>query len=53
MERFTESLGALDKAIEFDPQYASAWNNKGYALEQLDRQEEADVCYKKAAELGV
>ncbi|WP_370573816.1 tetratricopeptide repeat protein [Methanomethylovorans sp.] len=38
--------------MELDPQYAMAWYNKGWALDQLGRNDEAQECYDKAAELG-
>jgi hypothetical protein len=31
-----KSIGAFNKAIQIDPQYADAWNNKGFALNFLE-----------------
>nr|WP_321418400.1 tetratricopeptide repeat protein [uncultured Methanomethylovorans sp.] len=44
-------MQAYDKAIELDPQYASAWNNKAYTLHELGRDEEAQKAFDKAKEL--
>ena len=39
------------KALEIDPKYADAWNNKGLVLlHQLGRYEEAIRCFDKASE---
>ena len=35
MGRSEEAIQAFDKAIEIDPQFAMAWNNKGDALNSL------------------
>ncbi len=45
------SLQYFDKAIEIDPQLAVAWNNKGVALADLGRNEEAIAAYDKAIEI--
>ena len=39
------------KCLELDPKYAVAWNNKGNALAELGRYEEALRCYDKALEI--
>jgi tetratricopeptide (TPR) repeat protein len=45
------ALKAYDKAIELKPDYASAWDNKGFALAKLGRYEEVLKAYDKAIEL--
>ena len=39
------------KALEIDPKYDAAWYNKGTALDDLKRNEEAIRCYDKALEV--
>ena len=46
------ALAAFDKAIEFNPQYSEAWNNKGVALDKLDQTENALVAVDRAIELN-
>jgi tetratricopeptide (TPR) repeat protein len=52
LERYDESLEALDRAIQLDPDLADAWYNRGEALKAQGRDEEADVAYARAKELG-
>ncbi|MBN1181514.1 MAG: tetratricopeptide repeat protein, partial [Bacteroidales bacterium] len=49
--RNEEALSASEKAIELDPDYALAWNNKGAVLVNLGRNEEALSALEKAIEL--
>jgi tetratricopeptide (TPR) repeat protein len=46
-----DALIAYEKALEFDPNHVSAWNNKGIVLARLKRFEEAIACYDKAIEI--
>ena len=48
LDRHEEALQCLDKALELDPRYSVAWNNKGAALVKLDRHEEALQCLDTA-----
>jgi tetratricopeptide (TPR) repeat protein len=41
----------FDQTIEIKPDYAVVWNNKGNALAELDRHDEAIEAYKKAIEI--
>ena len=41
-----------NKAIEIDPQYSAAWKNKGLALYNLNKYEEAIKAYDKAIEIN-
>jgi tetratricopeptide (TPR) repeat protein len=41
----------FDKAIELDPNYILAWNNKGTALRNLGRNNDAKKCYDKVEQL--
>ncbi len=47
-----EALDAYDRAIELNPQYSLAWNNKGVTLGKLDRPEDALAAFDKAIELN-
>ena len=44
-------LGAADQSIQLKPDYAEAWNNRGNALHDLKRYEEAITDYDKALSL--
>ncbi|MCG9893438.1 MAG: tetratricopeptide repeat protein, partial [Thermosynechococcaceae cyanobacterium MS004] len=46
-EKFLESITSFDKAIEFKPDKHDAWYNRGNALFQLGRTEEAIASYDK------
>jgi len=46
-----EAINAYDKAIELDPKDASAWYNKGHALNRLEKHDGAIKAYDKAIEL--
>jgi tetratricopeptide (TPR) repeat protein len=41
----------LEKALEIDPRYANAWNNKGISLGNLGRYDEEIRSYEKALEI--
>jgi tetratricopeptide (TPR) repeat protein len=51
LDRHDEAIEAYDKALEIDPDYATAWHNKGTALKALGKNHEANKAYKKAKEL--
>ena len=42
------ALDYYDQAIKIDPNYAYAWNNKGIALRNLGKYDEAIECYDRA-----
>ncbi|HKR74654.1 MAG TPA: tetratricopeptide repeat protein [Candidatus Nitrosocosmicus sp.] len=46
----TDDILQSDKAIEINPQYADAYNNKGLSLYYLGNNQEAIACYDKAIE---
>jgi tetratricopeptide (TPR) repeat protein len=50
--RWSEALNAYDKAIELNPNDASAYNNRGLAYDNLDKNDLAIANYKKAIELN-
>ncbi len=52
MGRNEEAIKDYDKAIELNPQYAKAYNNRGKAKAKLGRNEEAIKDYDKAIELN-
>jgi tetratricopeptide (TPR) repeat protein len=49
--KYDEALRTYDKAIEINPKYADAYNNKGNVYKDLEKQEEALKCYDKAIEI--
>lgn len=46
-----EAAYRWERAVEFDPTYASAWNNLAIAYEQQGNFEKANEAYEKAVEL--
>jgi len=50
MNMFAEALEFYNKALALDPNYVDAWNNKGFALRSLGKEEESQSCYKSAEE---
>lgn len=46
-----EATYRWEKAVEFDPTYAAAWNNLAIGYEQEGRFEEADKAYQRAVSL--
>ena len=48
---FKKSCFYFERAIEFDPDYYQAWNNRGIALGNLGRLEEAIASYNKAVKI--
>ena len=51
LKRYEEAIAAYEQAIRLDPNYASAYNNKGTALNDLKRYEEAIAAYEQAIRL--
>lgn len=51
-ENYDDAIIAYDHAIDLNPSYAGAWNNKGIALYRLKRYEDAIHCYDKALEIN-
>jgi tetratricopeptide (TPR) repeat protein len=47
-----EAIKAYEKAIEFNPQNAYAWDNKGIALGRLNKSDEAIKAFDKAIEIN-
>ena len=48
---YVKAIENYDKAIELNPNYEQAWNNKGWSLSTIGRHEEAIPCYDKAIEI--
>ena len=46
------AIADFDKAIEINPKYADAYNNRGNAKNQLKQYQEAIADYNKAIELN-
>ena len=51
LRRYEEALAAYDQAIRLDPNFAYAYNNKGYVLRDLKRYKEAEQAFEKARQL--
>ncbi|MCV3217063.1 tetratricopeptide repeat protein, partial [Plectonema radiosum NIES-515] len=47
---YKDAIASYDKALEFKPDYDTAWYNRGIALRNLGRLEEAIASYDKALE---
>jgi len=52
MGEFENAINCYDKLIEINKKNAAAWQNKGTLLQKLERENDADACFKKAIELG-
>ncbi|MFZ3149172.1 MAG: tetratricopeptide repeat protein [Methanothrix sp.] len=50
--KYDEAIDAYDRSIELDPQNPEAWQGKGYALNKLGRNTEANECFWKATGLN-
>jgi len=50
--RWNEALNAYDKAIELNPNDASAYNNRGLAYNNLSKYKQAILSYDRAIELN-
>ena len=46
------AITCYNKAIELNPKYATAYNNKGVALKALGDTKAAITCYNKAIEIN-
>lgn len=51
-DRFNDSVQAYDKAIEINPQFAEAFNNKGIDLGLLGRYDEALKAFRTATTIN-
>lgn len=49
--RLQEALAQFDAAVEVNPDYADAYNNRGVTLQELNRLEEAIASFDKSIEL--
>ena len=52
LKRYEEALVAYDHAVQLDPNFALAYNNKGILLQNMKRRNEAEAAFQKARELG-
>jgi tetratricopeptide (TPR) repeat protein len=50
-EEYAKARSSYDKALEFKPDYHAAWKNRGNALYNLGRLEDAIASYDKALEI--
>ena len=51
-KKYEKAIECYDKALEINPNYAEAWNNKGVALSKLRRYEEAIECFNRALKIN-
>jgi tetratricopeptide (TPR) repeat protein len=51
LSRYEEALAAFEQAIQLDPTFAAAYNNKGNLLYSLSRYEEALAAFEQAIQL--
>lgn len=51
-KQYETALAAYEQALQFDPFYATAYYNKGNALDDLKRYEEALLAYNRAIQLN-
>ena len=51
-KHYESALAAYEQALQFDPFYATAYYNKGNALDDLKRYEEALLAYNRAIQLN-
>jgi Tfp pilus assembly protein PilF len=52
MNKYDEAIECYNKALEINPKYAEAWNNKGNAYFDMNKYDEAIECYNKALEIN-
>lgn len=52
-KKYEDALTCYEKALEFDPGYSDAWNNRAMVLSRLGRSEEAGECRKKVNEIKI
>ena len=51
-KKYQEAFKCFDRALNINPRYTAAWNNKGSTLDQLELHEEAIKCFDKALEFN-
>jgi tetratricopeptide (TPR) repeat protein len=52
LKRYEEALAVFEQAIRLDPNYPLAYASKGYALEHLGRNKDAQQAFERARQLG-
>jgi tetratricopeptide (TPR) repeat protein len=50
--KYEDAIKCYDEIIKIKPDDAFTWYNKGIALANLGKQEDADNCFAKAREIG-
>lgn len=48
LRKYEKALAAYNEALDRNPENHIVWVNKGVALRQMDRTDEAEECYRKA-----
>jgi Flp pilus assembly protein TadD len=52
LAKYQEAIAAYERAIALKPDYYRAWNNRGAALEELERTKEALNSYNQALQIN-
>jgi tetratricopeptide (TPR) repeat protein len=50
--KYEDAIKCYDEIIKIKPDDAFTWYNKGIALANLGKQEDADNCFAKGREIG-
>jgi len=53
MKKYNEALECYNKALEINPRYAEAWNNKGNVYSIMEKYNEASKCFMIALSLFI
>ena len=52
LRKFKQAIQDFNKAIELNPNYAAAYNNRAYCYQELGDKAKAQADFAKAKELG-
>ena len=51
-KKYEDSIECFNKTLKLDPNYESAWYNKGYSLFYIDNYQKANECFDRLLELN-